>query len=259
MNEFDFNEQDWDVEQPMTRRDCSRMEPFTRPADRPPRIRRVIRVRPDGAYVERGEQAEPMPMQEQAPVYEPMWTYGGQQGPLSLTCNCGGPPVAPPVCPPCECRPPRPPMPPCVPGPTGPAGPMGPTGPMGPAASNAFLAGVDPVVGGQSVADGQTLTFALAAQGGTSAQLIGPDTAQLAPGAYLALLRGTASHFEAGPVRLSLLMDGEPMPGGSGEVNQPEIVLSALISTQGGRLTVLNQGAAAHYQDLSLAVVRLDG
>ena len=132
---------------------------------------------------------------------------------------------------------------------------MGPTGPMGPVASNAFLAGVDPVVGGQSVADGQNLIFALAAQG----QLVGPDTVQLAPGAYLALLRGSVSNFETGPLRLSLLMEGEPVPGGSADIRQPEAVLSALISTQGGRLTVLNQGTAAHYQDLSLTVVRLDG
>lgn len=136
---------------------------------------------------------------------------------------------------------------------------MGPTGPMGPVASNAFLAGVDPVVGGQSVADGQNLIFALAAQGGASAQLVGPDTVQLAPGAYLALLRGSVSNFETGPLRLSLLMEGEPVPGGSADIRQPEAVLSALISTQGGRLTVLNQGTAAHYQDLSLTVVRLDG
>ena len=256
MNEFDFSEQDWGADQPMTRRDCSRIEPFSRPADRPPRIRRVIRVRPDGAYVEKGEQGELAPLLETTPVYEPMWTYGGQQGPLNLTCNCGGPSVAPPVCPPSECRPP---MPPAIPGPTGPAGPMGPTGPMGPVASNAFLAGVDPVVGGQSVADGQNLIFALAAQGGASAQLVGPDTVQLAPGAYLALLRGSVSNFETGPLRLSLLMEGEPVPGGSADIRQPEAVLSALISTQGGRLTVLNQGTAAHYQDLSLTVVRLDG
>ncbi len=130
---------------------------------------------------------------------------------------------------------------------------------MGPVASNAFLAGVDPVVGGQSVADGQNLIFALAAQGGANAQLVGPDTVQLAPGAYLALLRGSVSNFETGPLRLSLLMEGEPVPGGSADIRQPEAVLSALISTQGGRLTVLNQGTAAHYQDLSLTVVRLDG
>lgn len=136
---------------------------------------------------------------------------------------------------------------------------MGPAGPMGPAASNAFLAGVDPVVGGQSVAEGQNLTFALAAQGGVSAQFVGPDSIQLAPGAYLALLRGSASNFESGPVRLSMLVEGEPVPGGSANVMQPETVLLALINTQGGRLTILNQGAAAHYQDLSLAVVRLDG
>ena len=73
MNEFDFSEQDWGAEQPMTRRDCSRIEPFSRPADRPPRIRRVIRVRPDGAYVERGEQGELAPLEETPPVYVLRW------------------------------------------------------------------------------------------------------------------------------------------------------------------------------------------
>ena len=116
---------------------------------------------------------------------------------------------------------------------------------------------MDPVVGGQQLEAGQNLRFALATQGGLGIQQASPEEVQLAPGAYLALLR--ASVVAPGPAQAVLQMDGEPIPGGRAEVSQPAFSLSAIINTQGGRLSVLNQGGAASYQDLSLVLVRLDG
>lgn len=213
------------------------------------RVRRVVRVRPDGSYEEKeGRQQEVQQPLPESPLLQ--WAReSGQWVPegLSLSCQCpSGPekeedkenrsriPCPPCSCEPCSCS--------CICSWDAPA--------------HDYLTGVDPVVGGQQGEKDTALKLALAAQQGFSA-CMEEDGIRLEKGAYLVLLQGRAQDYSGEEAGLQLLLDGQAVPGGLWR-GKETASLGAILATQGAKLQVicLEDGL---YQNLSLTVLRLDG
>ena len=212
------------------------------------RVRRVVRVRPDGSYEEKkGNRPEVKQPLAESPLLQ--WAReSGQWVPegLSLSCQCPSGP---------EREKDKENQQPFFPCPSGSCEPCSCFCPWdGPA--HDYLTGVDPVVGGQQGEKNTALKLALAAQQGDSV-CMEEEGIRLEKGAYLVLLQGRVQDYSGEEAGIQLLLDGQAVPGGLWR-GKETASLGAILATQGAVLQVicLEDGL---YQNLSLTVLRLDG
>lgn len=236
-----------------------------------PRVRRVLRVLPDGSYQEHSAQEQPAqapwPSWDAPPPQEPSLAWDDPRNWMEweqLISN-----AEPASAPHQENTAPKPrakaepeevpdlsppPQPPEVPRPAA-ARPLG-TNTLPP--PSYFYATAPALLPSQRVEPQESLLLEQLHSRGESVAQMGPSTLVLQPGAYLVLVQAQLNGPGA-PLGLGLALDEQPVPGAWATNLAPgPITLHTLLVTQGGPLCLVNPtGTPTEYEALSLTILTL--